>query len=114
MQIRKLSNNFMDAFENNDELHPILRRVWEDDTLDMEIRGEYVNIYYRGGNLIRIEMKNNEFKFHFDREYDKNNQLNSLPAETAKVNEWIARIPLIKDVMDKYFTIHKKEEREFQ
>jgi hypothetical protein len=114
MQTRKLSTKFTNSLKNGGELHPLLNQVWEDNTLDLEIREEYVNIYYRGGNLIKIEMKNSKFNFHFDRKYDKNNRISSLPEPTAKVNDWIKMIPLIKDIMDKYFTVHKKEEREFQ
>jgi hypothetical protein len=111
--MRILSPQFMDAFKSGGKLQPLLKRVQEDDTLDMEIRNDYVNIYYRGGNLIKIAIKNGAFVFDFDQEYDKSKGL-VLPSSTAKVTDWIEKIPTIKETMDKYFTVHKKEEREFQ
>jgi hypothetical protein len=113
MRTRKLSKEFMDAFRSGGKLFPILKWVQEDDTLDLEIRDDYVNIYYRGGNLIRITRKNDSFEFFFDQEYDKSKKL-QVPLPTAKVTDWIEKIPAIKEAMDKYFTAHKKEEREFQ
>ena len=38
-------------------------------TLSLEIRDGYINIYYRGGNLLRITQKKNGYSFHFDERY---------------------------------------------
>ncbi len=75
--MRGLSRDFMkprrpegsDRFERL--LSPILQRVQEDDTLDLEIRKEYLNIYYRGGNLLKISRPKGVFVPHFDAKYGK-------------------------------------------
>ena len=36
-------------------LHPVLAAVQDDPELDLEIRNRYVNIYYRGTNLMQID-----------------------------------------------------------
>ena len=37
------------------KLKSFLTIVKEDDTLSLEIRENYINIYYRGGNVFKIE-----------------------------------------------------------
>ena len=39
-------------------LNPILARANQDQTLMLAIRENYINVYYRGGNLIRITEQN--------------------------------------------------------
>ena len=51
-------------------LKPVLDRVKKDDTLMLGIRDGYFNIYYRGGNLLRITEKQLSFDLFFDKKYD--------------------------------------------
>ena len=39
----------------------VLDRVKKDDTLALEIRNEYFNIYYRGGSLAKVERRATDF-----------------------------------------------------
>jgi len=50
---RRLSDQFMAGLKEG-WLHPLLDRVKADRTLCLEIREDYVNIYYRGGNLLKV------------------------------------------------------------
>ncbi|GHV66029.1 hypothetical protein FACS1894199_08460 [Bacteroidia bacterium] len=50
-----ISDAFMDQFLSETGKHnQILSYVQNDDTLDMELRGNYVSIYYRGGKILKI------------------------------------------------------------
>ena len=40
-------------------LAPLLERVKRDDTLHLAIRNQYINIYYRGGNLLKVSRNPN-------------------------------------------------------
>ncbi|MCL2726931.1 MAG: hypothetical protein FWD56_00945, partial [Bacteroidales bacterium] len=93
---RKISNSFLDEFGKGKSLNPILEYVKSDDTLDMELRGEKVIIYYRGGKLLTIN--ENKFKLEImDKEYLKANTL-ILPT-IENIEEYI---PKAKRVIDRY------------
>jgi len=100
-------------------LNPLLERVKKDHTVCLEIREDYINIYYRGGNLIKIERKDNYVPW-FDKHYCINKNvrvINKLPKKLCAktdVNAWVSAIPNLKEVMDFWFGINPKEEREFQ
>ncbi len=104
------------------KLSPLLSRIKEDDTLMLALRDGYINIYYRGGNLLKIEQKNSGGKYiaSFDTKYNKKNAeplpvkfpypVNDEPDSRALVDA----IPALKYAMDRYFSQHRKAEREFQ
>ena len=56
--MRGLSKKFMnDLSKPEGTLYPILERVRKDHNLMFAIRDGYINIYYRGGNIIRITQR---------------------------------------------------------
>lgn len=106
-------------------LKELLEAVKSDRRLVLEIRDKYINIYYSGGNLMKVEEKAaGKYKFSFNSKY--------LVANATKVNigkqiissadpmcltqvlVWIEAIPHIKHEMDRWFTKHPKEERDYQ
>ena len=53
MRKRQLSSSFLKMLlEGN--YRPVLKMIKEDDTIDMEMRGDSVIIYYRGGKLFEL------------------------------------------------------------
>lgn len=119
--MRELSRTFITDLLGG-LLNPILERVKKDSTLCLEIREGYINIYYRGGNIIEIrEKKLGKYYASFDVKYiskptpskllqiKKNYEL--LP---PGVDLWVDAIPLLKEQMDFWFAKHPKAEREFQ
>lgn len=118
--MRTISDHFMDDLSNPDGmLHPVLERVKKDHTLLLSIREKNINIYYRGGNLVKItEKKPGQYATYFDAHYNLSGQpMPDVPGvltSTSDAAVWAATFPLRKNLMDEYFSIHPKAEREFQ
>ncbi len=118
--MRALSQTFMNDLLNQDGLlHPILERLKQDHTLMLSIRENYINIYYRGGNILRVkEQRNGSYSAFFDNEYNESSVGNlSLPGTIENSNSaraWIASVQELKGIMDIYFSKKAKAEREFQ
>ncbi len=107
---RSISQAFYNALKNG-VLQPLLNRVIEDDTLCLELRGSFVNIYYRGGSLFRVSYDNDTPSIFFDTNYNHgDNHLESSPT----VAEAVELLPFYKQAMDRWFHHHPKYEREFQ
>jgi hypothetical protein len=114
--VRGLSADFLKALKGG-LLSPLLNRVKDDNTLLLSIRGNYINIYYRGGNLLRVKQneKTGRYEASFEKRYLSDNldiPTNNLDSDTLA--EWLKLFPVLKDQMDIYFTAHPKNEREFQ
>lgn len=118
--MRELSNNFFADLTNaKGVLHPILKRIQNDHTLMLAIRDGYVNIYYRGGNILNIkEQSQGAYLASFDVKYDKSGR--SIPALPKTIQSqvdseaWVDGFARLKEIMDIFFAGHNKPEREFQ
>ena len=85
--MRQISENFIYDLKNPDGLlHLILKRVKEDHTLQLAIRNNYINIYYRGGNLLRVnkEQGKDSYKSFFDVKYNKSGKTIPILPTTIK------------------------------
>lgn len=117
--MRGLSQTFMKALKSG-LLQPVLNLANKDSTLCLEIRQNYVNIYYRGGNILRIAEAGDSFSIGFDRNYLTEDmtmvskELPDLLAASDDVRKWFEHIPHLKHEMDLWFAKHPKDEREFQ
>ncbi len=87
--------------------------------LCLEIRNGYINIYYKGGNLLKIAQKKNGYTFSFDARYclnkgDDSNyeQLRSLNSNSAE--DYIRHFDMMMSEMCTWFDKHPKPERDFQ
>ena len=118
--MRKISENFINNLKDEEGLlYPIFNKIQHDDTLMLAIRDNYINIYYRGGNILEItEKQDNMYKTFFDKRYIQNNMsLDELPNELnakSDAEKWKINIPYLKENMDIYFAQKNKNEREFQ
>ena len=139
---RGLGENFLGDLKKG-LLHPLLSLVKSDNTLMLAIRDNYINIYYRGGNLLKLSSPNDDkqYKASFDWKYasEKNwppemkdsvfggNEIKNLKntlsvqgsgeaiIETAdKLKLWLTAFPQLKQIMDIWLTKNSKNEREFQ
>lgn len=118
--MRGLSQLFMNDLCEG-VLAPIRDRVLGDRSLCLEIREDYVNIYYRGGNLLKLSTANGGYVAFFDTEYAKGDGgalSQALPAveiqKEEDVEAWLAVMPTLKQAVDLFLGKHPKEEREAQ
>lgn len=120
--MRQLSKTFLQDLLNG-VLAQVLVCLREDDSLDLQIRENYLNVYFRGGSLLRIsEVRQHVYAFEFDAKYG------DLPGRSRTVivaplteiasaeacTQWLAAVPLIKDLMARWFTVHPHRERDAQ
>lgn len=99
------------------KLKGLLRYIKNDNSLDIEIRENYINIYYRGGNALKVTETNaNNHDFYYDRNYlSIASFLLKDTIDAYKSNsDWNSYFPAVKQAMDFYFTTYCKEEREYQ
>lgn len=117
MKKRGLSTNFLSELKDG-YLQPLVDYVKQDETLFFAIRENYINIYYRGGNLLKVESgATNTYWATFDTNYFKDSII-KLPSQTLSNKEqvlsWIEIFPSLKHEMDVFFSKKSKLEREFQ
>lgn len=115
--MRGLKPDFFNDLKNG-LLSPLLDRVKKDHSLDLEIRENYINIYYRGGNILKISPnpKPNTYIPAFDENYESTSKtpLPPLLSKPGEVESLCALIPNLKQQMDFWFSKHHKDEREIQ
>lgn len=102
-------------------LAPLRDRVLADRSLCLEIREDYVNIYYRGGNLLKLSTGPEGYVAFFDLKYAKGDGgalERVLPKAAVRtgsdVEDWLGQMPALKQAMDIFLGQHPKEEREAQ
>ncbi len=87
--------------------------------LSLEVRNGYINIYYKGGNLLKIAQKSKGYSFHFDAKYckHKGHSDNLALFENLKSNDiesYKKHFDLMMQEMDVWFCEHPKKERDYQ
>ncbi|MDG6221873.1 MAG: hypothetical protein QCH99_01260 [Candidatus Bathyarchaeota archaeon] len=118
--MRILSKTFVnDLLKPEGILHPILTRIKKDQTLMLAIRKNYINIYYRGGNILKItEHPEGVYQTFFDNQYNKTEK--NIPNSPDIIisqddsQKWVVSFSERKNIMDEYFSAYGKAEREFQ
>ena len=103
-------------------LYPLLEWICMDDTLMLAIRDNYINVYYRGGNIIKLEEapQQHQYKASFEKKYAKfcpellPKELPTKITSEADIAAWVESIPARKQAMDFWFRKNPKTEREFQ
>jgi len=118
--MRALSNSFINALVGSDGvLNYLVERIKQDHTLLLSIRQNYINIYYRGGSILRInENSSGSYIPFFDLNYNKPGSSRSkLPCtinDKSNCLAWVNALQELKGMMDYYFSTKSKPEREFQ
>jgi hypothetical protein len=100
-------------------LKKFLEAVISNDQLWMGIRKNYINIYYCGGNAIRITQKRTGYEMFFDINYCNNKPYTKYRDKIQAVDflnpaEVYDAFPCMLEEMDSWFESHPKPERTFQ
>lgn len=112
--MRGLSKEFINDLKEG-ELSILLDAVRNDDTLCLEIRENYINVYYRGGNICKVEEKKGNYQFCFDQKYShKHKEVVQKLFKEGNVKDIVENLPILKYEMDVWFSKNPKAEREFQ
>ncbi len=117
--MRGIDKRFINDLRS-DCLSFFLNQVKEkDDELCLEIRDGYINIYYKGGNLLKISQKRNGYSFHFDAKYclnkdDDSNYQKMKSLNTSSIQDYADNFDLMMSEMDSWLKKHPKKERTFQ
>lgn len=119
--MRCLDDIFLSDLKNGclSELTAIVR---SDATLCLELRGGYINVYYRGGNLMELRRSGHsagEYVVSFDANYFAAGQEIALPdcsiRDPSDLARWLALWPNLKHTIDRWLSSTRANaEREFQ
>ncbi len=114
MSFRKLSDSFLSSCICG--IHSaILNRVQHDKTLDLQIRDNFINIYYRGSNLLKVTERAVDFDMNYfggERPSDLKFPMSIKSEDDAKAV--VSLIPRLKEAIDLTLGTKEKCEREFQ
>jgi len=118
--MRHINENFIHDIQCG-ELSVFRKAVFENrDKLALEIRDGYINIYYKGGNLLKITFHRKKgYEFSFDPRYCLNKPDSSAYDEICaldpySVTAYADHLPRFLYEMDTWFAAHPKAERDFQ
>ncbi len=113
--MRKLNEVFLkDLKEREGRLFSLTEAVKSDPSLCLELRGNYVNVYYRGGNLMKVTQARSEYRVFFDKNYFKDGGKTTLPDSHEGIDAWLDVSPRLKQAIDRWLGKRNKDEREFQ
>jgi hypothetical protein len=113
---RAISDSFMNDLQEG-KLAGLTRKIQNDDTLMLALRGNYVNVYYRGGSILRLTEQNSSYAAWFDKNYTDGQEPTDLPKTISSAKDcaaWLAALPTLKEAMNAHFATKRKSEREFQ
>ena len=112
------------TFEEGGNLKGLIDEVRNDVDLVIQIRGDYFNVYYKGGNLLKVKSENS---FEFDSNYykgqpgleDKDKDIQkrkdkrkNLLKDLKKKGDWQAFIKEMKKLMDDYWEWLENREKD--
>jgi len=112
---RGLSPEFLADLQGG-MLAPLRERVVRDRSLSLELRENYINVYYRGGNVMRVCPTDEGYSAFFDRKYFGGAEAPMpMPPDRLRkpedVGAWLSALPSLKQAMDLW---QPGEEREVQ
>ena len=119
--MRTLDESFLSALKDGC-LADLTATVRSDATLCLELRGDRVNVYYRGGSLMELRQgrqPEGEYSVSFDTNYFAAGEEIELPNRTIRNRDdlarWLASWPGIKRAMDGWLWQNRANaEKEFQ
>jgi len=100
--MRKLSDNFMTALTSG-FLSGLTRKVRHDKDLDLEIRENYLNIYYKGNSLLKLdEQASGRYRVGLHQKFSNGLTLPTHLMDEATTDGFLQGIPLLKERIVQY------------
>ena len=114
--MRRLDDRFFQDLKDG-ILAPLTNAVKSDTSLCLELRGDSINVYYRGGNLMKVTQTDKGYSAFFDENYFKCGKKAGLPANIRSkedVDKWLGASSDLKQAIDLYLGRKPNYEREIQ
>lgn len=108
------SDKWDNAFGEDGKLGGLIEMVKKDDELVLQIREDYFNVYYKGGNMLKVSSENSfQFDYNYykceidlDTQEQRNKRIDkrrSVLESLKKTRDYKAFIADMKKLMDKYW-----------
>lgn len=95
--MRKLSENFIDNLKNG-FLSPITQGVINDKDLDLQIRDNYLNIYFKGNSLLKLsEAPNFKYKVDIHPKFLLGTNIPNFIKNRVDTDLFLKAVPILKD-----------------
>jgi hypothetical protein len=99
--MRGLSDRFMNSLKTG-HLSALTRKVIKDPDLDLQIRHNYLNIYYKGNSLLKLsETRQQQYKAYIHPKFLGDQPISALDDE-ASVESFLGRILYLKESIITY------------
>ncbi len=100
--LRRLEQGFLNCLQEG-HLSPLIDRVTEDKDLDLQIRDNYINIYYKGNSLLKLgPTKGLKYKPIINSKFTFGLSLPEELHDTVSTQQFIDLIPWLKENIQKY------------
>ena len=95
--MRRLSDNFMQTLTSG-FLTGLTRKVQQDKDLDLEIRVNYLNIYYKGSSLLKLdELAANRYRVTIDPKFTSGLDVPAYLTDATTADVFLKIIPSLKE-----------------
>ena len=114
--MRGINTEFIKALKSGELTFVLDKALKEPDNYCIEIRENYLNLYYRGGSALKITQKPKGYHFKFDDKYclDPSDKAWFKTLNQNDPMVWNSAMDSIVEQMDNWFEDHPKLERENQ
>lgn len=93
--MRKLDNHFVNQLKTGGLFNPIVETIINDTTLDFEIRDGYINIYFKGNSILKLN-ENGTYEIH--KKFLIGTGLTKTNFSSAKdISDYLNLLPTIKN-----------------
>ncbi len=93
--MRKLDDHFIKELKTGGLLNPIVETVINDTSLDFEIRGGYINIYFKGNSILKLN-ENATYEIH-KKFLNGTGLTKNVFTIKSDVNDYLSALPSIKN-----------------
>ncbi|MEA1919889.1 MAG: hypothetical protein U9N52_08625 [Campylobacterota bacterium] len=112
---RSLNDNFMNDLKHGILIN-LLERVIKDSTIDLQMRGDSIDIYYRGGVILHLVQNTDTYNATINPKYFGEEpvvQFENKIKTKEDIQDWIKKVPVIKQARDFHYGKNNAAERDF-